>query len=63
LLKHKTLFGSDYPLLAPNRWLADFGKIAIRAEVQPLILEENALRLFVLTYTQIHILSDVQIIL
>jgi len=63
LLKHKTLFGSDYPLLAPNRWLADLGKTAIRAEVQPLILKENALRLLVLTYTRIYASSDVQIIL
>ena len=23
LLKHKVLFGSDYPLLTPDRWLAD----------------------------------------
>jgi len=46
LLKHKVLFGSDYPLLAPDRWLADFEKIAIRDEVRPLILKENALRLF-----------------
>ena len=28
LLKHKVLFGSDYPLLTPDRWLADFEKIA-----------------------------------
>ena len=27
LLKHKVLFGSDYPLLTPDRWLADFEKI------------------------------------
>jgi hypothetical protein len=46
LLKHKVLFGSDYPLIAPDRWLADFEKIAIREEVRPLILKENALRLF-----------------
>jgi len=46
LLKHKVLFGSDYPLLAPDRWLADFEKIVIRDEVRPLILKENALRLF-----------------
>jgi predicted TIM-barrel fold metal-dependent hydrolase len=57
------LFGSDYPLLAPNRWLGDFGKIALRAEAQPVILKENALRLFGLTYTQIHTSSDIQIIL
>lgn len=46
LLKHKVLFGSDYPLIAPDRWLADFEKIAIRDEVRPLILKENAMRLF-----------------
>jgi uncharacterized protein len=46
LLKHKMLFGSDYPLIAPDRWLADFEKIAIKDEVRPLILKENALRLF-----------------
>jgi hypothetical protein len=45
LLKHKMLFGSDYPLLAPDRWLADFEKIPIRDEVRPLILKENARRL------------------
>lgn len=46
LLKHKVLFGSDYPLITPDRWLADFAKIAIRDDVRPLILKENAIRLF-----------------
>ena len=46
LLKNKVLFGSDYPLITPDRWLADFEKIAIREEVRPLILKQNALRLF-----------------
>jgi uncharacterized protein len=45
LLKEKMLFGSDYPLITPDRWLADFEKIAIRDEVRPLILKENAVRL------------------
>lgn len=45
LLKHKMLFGSDYPLITPDRWLADFANIAIRDEVRPLILRENAIRL------------------
>lgn len=45
LLKHKVLFGSDYPLLTPDRWLADFAQIGIRDEVRPLILKENAARL------------------
>jgi uncharacterized protein len=46
LLKHKMLFGSDYPLITPDRWIADFEKIAIKDEVRPLILKENAVRLF-----------------
>jgi len=46
LLKHKVLFGSDYPLITPDRWLSDFEKAAFRDEVRPLILKENALRLF-----------------
>jgi len=46
LLKKKVLFGSDYPLITPERWLADFEKIAIRDEVRPLIRKENAMKLF-----------------
>jgi hypothetical protein len=46
LLKHKVLFGSDFPWITPDRWLADFDTIAIRDEVRPLILKENAVRLF-----------------
>lgn len=45
LLKNKMLFGSDFPLIKPDRWLADFEKIGIRDEVRPLILKENAVRL------------------
>jgi len=45
-LKEKVLFGSDYPWLTPDRWLADFATIGIRDEVRPLILRENAVRLF-----------------
>ena len=45
LLRHKMLFGSDYPLITPDRWISDFEKIAIRDEVRPLILKENAGRL------------------
>jgi predicted TIM-barrel fold metal-dependent hydrolase len=43
-LKHKVLFGSDYPLLRPERWLKDFAELEIREEVRPLILKENAVR-------------------
>jgi len=45
LLKKKVLFGSDYPVLTPDRWIADFEKIDIRPEVRPLILKENAIDL------------------
>ncbi|HEV2579517.1 MAG TPA: amidohydrolase family protein [Ktedonobacteraceae bacterium] len=45
LLKHKMLFGSDYPLITPDRWMADFEQIAIRPEARPLILKENAVKL------------------
>jgi predicted TIM-barrel fold metal-dependent hydrolase len=45
LLKHKMLFGSDWPAITPDRWLADFENIEIRDEVRPLILKENARRL------------------
>ena len=46
LLKDKILFGSDYPLITPDRWMADFEKTAIRDDVRPLILKENAVKLF-----------------
>jgi uncharacterized protein len=45
LLKHKMLFGSDWPVITPDRWLADFEKIAIKPQVRPLILKANAMKL------------------
>ncbi len=45
LLKDRVLFGSDYPAITPERWLADFDKLPIKPEVRPLILKQNALRL------------------
>jgi uncharacterized protein len=45
LLSHKMLFGSDYPVLAPERWLKDFETLEIKPEVRPRILKENAARL------------------
>jgi predicted TIM-barrel fold metal-dependent hydrolase len=44
LLKTKVLFGSDYPLLRPQRWITDFQALEIRDEVKPLIMKENAVR-------------------
>ncbi|MBL1099221.1 amidohydrolase family protein [Streptomyces coffeae] len=45
LLQDKVLFGSDYPLLTPDRWLADFDKLNIKDAVKPKILKDNAARL------------------
>jgi predicted TIM-barrel fold metal-dependent hydrolase len=45
ILKKKMLFGSDWPAITPDRWLADFEKAPFKDEVRPLILKENALRL------------------
>jgi predicted TIM-barrel fold metal-dependent hydrolase len=39
------LFGSDFPVLTPDRWIADFEKIPIKPEVRPLIMKENAAKL------------------
>jgi hypothetical protein len=44
LLKNKVLFGSDYPLIRPDRWIRDFEQLEIKPEVRPLIMKENALR-------------------
>jgi predicted TIM-barrel fold metal-dependent hydrolase len=45
LLKDKIMFGSDYPVISPERWLADFETLKIKPEVRPLILKTNAARL------------------
>ncbi|MDR3032165.1 amidohydrolase family protein [Kitasatospora cineracea] len=45
LLKDKVLFGSDFPMITPDRWLADFEKLDIKPEVRPKILKGNAARL------------------
>jgi predicted TIM-barrel fold metal-dependent hydrolase len=44
LLKDKVLFGSDYPLIRPDRWIRDFAALDIKDEVRPLVMKENAIR-------------------
>ena len=44
LIKHKVLFGSDYPALTPERWIRDFEEAPFWDEARPLILLENAKR-------------------
>jgi len=45
ILRDKMLFGSDWPMITPERWLADFEEIGIRDAVRPGILKDNAARL------------------
>jgi predicted TIM-barrel fold metal-dependent hydrolase len=49
LLQDKVLFGSDYPVITPDRWLADFADLDLKDAVRPKILKENAARLLGLT--------------
>jgi hypothetical protein len=45
LLQDRILFGSDYPLLTPDRWLSDFAALDLKDAVRPKILKANAVRL------------------
>ncbi|MFH8249337.1 amidohydrolase family protein [Microbacterium sp. B2969] len=44
-LRHKMLFGSDFPAITPDRWLRDFAALELPDEVQQLVLKDNAVRL------------------
>jgi predicted TIM-barrel fold metal-dependent hydrolase len=48
-LKRRVLFGSDFPLLTPDRWMRDVEQTALKPEVMPGILKDNAIRLLGLT--------------
>ena len=52
LLKDRILFGSDFPLITPDRWLADFEEAGFKDAVKPLILKNNAMRLLKLDVQQ-----------
>lgn len=45
LLRDKVLFGSDFPLITPDRWLKDLDAVGVRDEVRPGLLKANAVRL------------------
>lgn len=45
ILTHKMPFGSNCPAITRDRWTKHSAGIAIRDEVRPLILMENARRL------------------
>lgn len=43
-LRDKVLFGSDYPLITPERWMADFATLGIKEDRVPGIVKSNAAR-------------------
>jgi len=45
LLRDRVLFGSDFPLITPDRWLEDFARADFRDDVRPRVLKQNAARL------------------
>ncbi|MBO0938256.1 amidohydrolase [Fibrella sp. HMF5335] len=47
-LKNRVLFGTDFPLITPDRWLRDFENAGFKDDVKPLILKENAIRMLTL---------------
>ncbi|MGH3629431.1 MAG: amidohydrolase family protein, partial [Sciscionella sp.] len=49
MLREKVLYGSDFPLIQPDRWMRDFANLDISDDVRPLILRDNALRVLGLT--------------
>ena len=44
IAQDKVLFGSDYPVIAPERWLNDFAGLGFDDDVREKILLSNARR-------------------
>ncbi|MGB9036693.1 MAG: amidohydrolase family protein, partial [Paeniglutamicibacter sp.] len=51
VLSTKVLFGTDYPLITPEKWLGAFAQLPLKDEVRPLILKDNAVRVLGLDKT------------
>ncbi|KDA04804.1 amidohydrolase [Microbacterium sp. CH12i] len=45
VLKDRVLFGSDFPMISPDRWLRDIEQTELKPEALPGILKDNAVRL------------------
>ena len=45
VLQDKVLFGTDFPLITPQKWLGAFADLPLKDEVRPKILKHNAVRL------------------
>lgn len=44
-LKDKLLFGSDFPLIRPERWIEEFKSVDVPSDIKDKILKNNAIRL------------------
>lgn len=44
VLRCKVLFGSDFPVISPDRWMASFEELPVKDEVKPGIFKTNAAR-------------------
>ncbi|GAO56580.1 MULTISPECIES: amidohydrolase family protein [unclassified Novosphingobium] len=44
--KHKVLFGTDWPVIDPERGIREINEHGVRPEAYPLLMRENALKLF-----------------
>ena len=44
LVQDKVMFGSDYPVISPERWLNDFDALGFNEKVRQKILIDNAKR-------------------
>lgn len=45
ILKDRVLFGTDFPLITPDRWIADIAETKLKPEALPGIMKANAVRL------------------
>jgi hypothetical protein len=44
-LKHKMLFGSDFPLIKPDKWMEAAKEVGFKDDVMPAIMKDNAAKL------------------
>lgn len=45
LIPQKFMFGTDYPMLTPKRWLDDFESLHVSSEIKAMVLRDNARKL------------------
>jgi len=44
--RHKVMFGTDWPVIDPERAVAEIDELGMRAESKQLLMRDNALRVF-----------------